>query len=70
MRTEKLLYMGCLMAAQTYKGNYHLLCEVEGKKRKFVITNKKKEYSLIDKVGTDNLTEEQLYLLVKPFFVR
>ena len=55
---------------KTYKGNYHLLCEVEGKERKFVITNKKKEYSLIDKVGTDNLTEEQLYLLVKTFFVR
>ena len=55
---------------KTYKGNYHLLCEVEGKERKFVITNKEKEYSLIDKVGTDNLTEEQLYLLVKTFFVR
>ena len=26
---------------KTYKGNYHLLCEVEGKERKFVITGKK-----------------------------
>lgn len=48
---------------QTYKGNYHLLCEVNGKERKFVITNKKDEYALIDKVGVDNLTKEHLVLL-------
>ena len=45
---------------KTYKGNYHLLCEVDGKERKFVITGKKEEYALIDRVGTDNLTDEQL----------
>ena len=55
---------------KAYKGNYHLLCEVEGKGRKFVITNKKEEYALIDKVGIDNLTDKQLCSLVETFFVR
>ena len=55
---------------KAYKGNYHLLCEAEGKERKFVITNKKEEYALIDKVGIDNLTDKQLYSLVETFFVR
>lgn len=55
---------------KAYKGNYHLLCEVEGKERKLVITNKKEEYALIDKVGIDNLTDKQLCSLVETFFVR
>ena len=55
---------------KTYKGNYHLLCEVEGKERKLVITSKKAEYALIDKVGIDNLTDKQLHSLVKTFFVK
>lgn len=55
---------------QTYKGNYHLLCEVNGKERKFVITNKKDEYALIDKAGVDNLTKEHLVLLTKKFFAK
>ena len=55
---------------KAYKGNYHLLCEVEGKERKFVITSKKEEYTLIDKVGIDNLTDKQLYSLVETFFVK
>lgn len=55
---------------QIYKGNYHLLCEVNGKERKFVITNKKDEYALIDKVGVDNLTKEHLVLLTKKFFAK
>mgnify|MGYP002625377393 FL=1 len=55
---------------KAYKGNYHLLCEVEGKGRKFVITSKQEEYTLIDKAGIDNLTDEQLYSLVETFFVR
>ena len=55
---------------KSYKGNYHLLCEVEGKERKLVITSKKAEYALIDKFGIDNLTDKQLYSLVKTFFVK
>lgn len=53
---------------RTYRGNYHLLCKVDGKGRKFVITNKKNEYAWIDKTGIDNLTNEQLYSLVETFF--
>ena len=53
---------------RTYRGNYHLLCKVDGKGRKFVITNKKNEYAWIDKAGIDNLTNEQLYSLVETFF--
>ena len=40
------------------------------KERKFVITSKKEEYTLIDKVGIDNLTDKQLYSLVETFFVK
>lgn len=53
---------------RTCRGNYHLLCKVDGKGRKFVITNKKNEYAWIDKTGIDNLTNEQLYSLVETFF--
>lgn len=42
---------------------------MDGKERKFVITGKKEGYALIDRVGTDNLTDEQLYSLVETFFV-
>ena len=55
---------------RTYKGNYHLLCNVNGKERKFVITNKKDEYELIDEVGVNNLTEDQLILLTKKYLAR
>lgn len=54
---------------KTYKGNYHLLCKVDGRERKYVITSKKEEYALIDKVGVDRLTDEQLRSLVKTFFL-
>lgn len=54
---------------KTYKGNYHLLCKVDGRERKYVITSKKEEYAWIDKVGTDNLTDEQLRSLVETFFI-
>ena len=55
---------------RTYKGNHHLLCDINGKERKFVITNKKDEYDLIDGVGVDNLTKEQLVLLTKKFLAK
>ncbi len=55
---------------RTYKGNYHLLCNTNNKERKFVITNKKDEHELIDKVGVENLTKEQLILLIKKYLVR
>ena len=54
---------------KTYKGNYHLLCKVDGRERKYVITSKKEEYALIDKVGVDRLTDEQLLSLVETIFL-
>lgn len=50
---------------QAYKGNFHLLCSVDGHERKFVISKNKAEYAMIEQTGVNNLTEEQLYLLVK-----
>ena len=46
--------------AQTYKGDFHILCEVEGKECKFVITQNKEEYPLIEQAGPSNLTKGQL----------
>ncbi len=45
---------------QTYKGNYHLLADIDGKERKFVIGRNKPEHAIIQSTGTSNLTEEQL----------
>ena len=40
---------------QAYKGNYHLLAEIDGKERKFVIGKNKEEFLLIEKTGIANL---------------
>ena len=45
---------------QTYKGNFHLLAEIDGQLRKFVIGKNKEEYAIIESVGPANLTIEQL----------
>jgi serine/threonine-protein kinase HipA len=45
---------------QTYKGNFHLLAEIDGQSRKFVIGKNKEEYAIIESVGPANLTIEQL----------
>lgn len=55
---------------QAYKGNFHLLCSVDGHERKFVISKSKAEYGMIEQIGINHLTEEQLILLVKTFMVR
>ena len=53
---------------QAYKGNYHLLAEIDGKERKFVIGKNKEEFSLIEKTGLANLTPEQLQTMVEKYF--
>lgn len=53
---------------QTYKGNYHLYADIDGKERKFVIGKNKKEFSLIEKVGLINLTTDQLKAMVGKCF--
>ncbi|MCD8298075.1 MAG: type II toxin-antitoxin system HipA family toxin, partial [Prevotella sp.] len=52
---------------QVYKGNYHLIAEIDGKERKFVIGKNKEDYNLIQQIGINNLTEEQLQAMVKKF---
>lgn len=54
--------------AQTYKGNFHLLAEIDGQPRKFVIGKNKEEYALIESVGPANLTIEQLKEMAERYF--
>lgn len=53
---------------QAYKGNYHLLATIDGKERKFVISKNKGAYSLIEKTGITNLTNEHLRKMVEDYF--
>lgn len=51
-----------------YKGNFHLLAEIDGQERKFVISKNKEEFSLIESVGIANLTPGQLKDMVEKYF--
>ncbi len=53
---------------QAYKGNFHLLANVDGRERKFVIRKNKEEYSLIEATGICNLSEEHLLALAEKCF--
>ena len=53
---------------QTYKGNFHLLANIDGKERKFVIGNNKEEFSMIEKTGITNLKTNQLKTMVEKYF--
>lgn len=53
---------------QAYKGNFHLLAEIDGKERKFVIGKNKEEFVLIEKTGIANLTPDQLQAMVEKYF--
>ena len=53
---------------QTYKGNYHLYADIDGKERKFVIGKNKEEYLLIEKRGLTNLTDDLLKTMVGKYF--
>ena len=53
---------------QAYKGNYHLLADIDGKERKFVIGKNKDEFALIEKTGIANLTPKQLLAMVEKYF--
>jgi serine/threonine-protein kinase HipA len=58
-----------LRIEQSYKGNYHLLAEIDGRERKFVIGKNKEEFALIEKTGIANLTANQLLAMAKRFFL-
>ena len=53
---------------QAYKGNFHLLATIDGQERKYVIGKNKEEYTLIEKTGIANLTDEQLNSMVEKYF--
>ena len=53
---------------QAYKGNFHLLAEIDGKERKYVIGKNKEAFSVIEKTGIANLTAEQLRIMVETYF--
>ena len=53
---------------QAYKGNYHLLAEIDCKERKFVIGKNKEDFALIEKTGIANLTPDQLQAMVEKYF--
>lgn len=53
---------------QAYKGNYHLLANVDGRERKYVIGKNKEAFSQIEKTGIAGLTTEQLRAMAETFF--
>ena len=53
---------------QAYKGNYHLLANIDGKERKFVIGKNKEEFSLIEKTGIASLSADQLKAMIEKYF--
>ena len=53
---------------QTYRGNYHLLANIDGAERKFVIGKSKKEYAEIERKGIANISSDRLFDLAKKYF--
>lgn len=54
---------------QAYKGNFHLLAEIDSQERKFVIGKNKEEFSLIESIGIANLSSDQLKEMMEKYFV-
>lgn len=55
---------------QTYKGNFHLLANIDGRECKFIIAKNKEEYSFIESTGVLNLSEEYLVMLVEKYLLK
>lgn len=55
---------------QTYKGNFHLIANIDGTEKKFVIAKNKEEYAYIETVGAINLSEEYLATLARKYLLR
>ena len=53
---------------QAYKGNYHLLANIDSRERKFVIGKNKDEFSLIEKTGIASLSADQLQAMAEKYF--
>ena len=64
MNSEKNIRM-----EQAYKENYHLLIEIDGHERKFIIGKDREEFSLIESMGIANLSSERLKDMVEKYFI-
>ena len=53
---------------QAYKGNFHLLADIDGRGARNVIGKNKEAYALIEKTGIMNLTGEQLRAMAERAF--
>ena len=53
---------------QACKGNFHLLAEIDGRERKFVIGKNKEEFSLVASIGIANLSPDQLKNMAEKYF--
>ena len=53
----------------TYKGNYHLYADIDGKEQKFIISRNKEDFSIIEKTGLSNLTADYLIAMGKKYFM-
>lgn len=54
---------------QTYKGNFHLYADIDGKLRKYVIGKNKPEYEMIQSTGIANITEDVLRGIVMKYLL-
>ena len=52
---------------QSYKCNYHLLADIDGTERKYVIGRNKEAFAMIERTGIANLTAEQLRTMVESY---
>ena len=57
-----------LRVEQAYKGNYHLLADIDGVEKKYVISKTKEEFAFIEQVGLANLTVEHLKTIAEKCF--
>ena len=53
---------------QAFKGNFHLLAEIDGRQRKFVIGKNKDGFLLIESKGIVNMSQDQLTKLLEKYF--
>ncbi len=68
-RISETLYEN-VRVEQAYKGNYHLLCSANGVQLKFVISKNRSEYAMIERIGCDHLTLDQLRSMVEAYLVK
>jgi len=53
----------------TYKGNYHLLADIDGKEYKYILRKGKEEYEYITSIGISNISDDALKSLVRTYLI-